>query len=181
MSPMVRPRTRRARIVTAVGAVVIALFVAATVRLFVLPDLNAPAPAGAVIVLGGNGAGPEDRGVQLAEEGYASTLVFSLVPSQTCARSEVATITVMCFRADPQTTQGEARTIAALAGRDHWHRIIVVMPVPQASRARLRIGRCYSGQILEVGVPEPGFWAWMRSIVYEWGAMLKAIVLQPSC
>jgi hypothetical protein len=76
---------------------------------------------------------------------------------------------VLCFRADPQTTQGEARSIAALAHRHHWNRILVVMPTTQASRARLRIVRCYSGQVLEVGVPDPGLWAWMRGIAYELG------------
>jgi hypothetical protein len=32
--------------------------VAATLRLFVFPDVNAPARSDAIIVLGGNGAGP---------------------------------------------------------------------------------------------------------------------------
>jgi hypothetical protein len=180
MWPVVGLGTRRARIVTVV-VVLVAFLVAATLRLFVFPDLNAPERSGAIIVLGGNGAGPEDRGIQLAEEGYSSTLVFSLVPSQVCVHSDIATVTVLCFRADPQTTQGEGRSIAALAQRYHWHRIIVVMPIAQASRARLRIGRCYPGQILEVGVPAPGLGAWMREIAYEWGAMIKAVVFQPSC
>jgi hypothetical protein len=180
MWPVVGLRTRRARVVTIV-IVLVAFLVAATLRLFVFPDLNAPERSDAIIVLGGNGAGPEDRGLQLAEEGYSSTLVFSLVPSQSCARSDSATITVLCFRADPQTTQGEARSIASLAHRYHWHRVIVVMPTTQASRARLRIGRCYPGQILEVGVPASGLWGWMQGIVYEWAAMVKAVVIQPSC
>ncbi|HEY6429473.1 MAG TPA: hypothetical protein VIX84_19785 [Acidimicrobiales bacterium] len=178
---MARLRTRRARIVTVIIVVVVAFFVAATLRLFVLPDVNAPARADAIIVLGGNGAGPEDRGIRLAEEGYATTLVFSLVPSQTCAHSAITKITVVCFRGDPQTTLSESRSIAALAHRHHWNRILVVMPTTQASRAQLRIRRCYSGQVLEVGVPDPGFWAWMRGIAYEWAALLKALVLQPSC
>jgi hypothetical protein len=66
---------------------------AATPRLFVLPDVNAPARADAIFVLGGNGAGPEDGGIRLAEEGYATTLVFSLVPSQTCAYLAITKIT----------------------------------------------------------------------------------------
>ena len=62
-----------------------------------------------------------------------------------------------------------------------WHRVIVVMPTTQATRARLRIGRCYPGRVLEVGVTPPGLWAWVRGIVYEWPSLLKALVLQPSC
>ncbi len=83
------------------------------------------------------------------------------------------TANVVCFAAEPQTTQGEARSIQQLASAHHWKRIIVVMPIPQASRARLRIGRCYSGQVLEVGVEPQGFWDWVRGIVYEWGAMCQ--------
>ncbi len=79
------------------------------------------------------------------------------------------------------TTQGEARAIGHLATVHHWDRVIVVMPTTQATRARLRIGRCYPGQVLEVGVPAPGFWAWVRGIVYEWPALIKALVLQPTC
>ena len=63
----------------------------------------------------------------------------------------------------------------------HWDRVIVVMPTTQATRARLRIGRCYPGQVLEVGVQPPGFWAWVRGIAYEWPALMKALVLQPGC
>ena len=35
----------------------------------------------AVVVLGGSGAGPFDKGVALAKEGYAPTRAFSLIPS----------------------------------------------------------------------------------------------------
>ena len=86
---------------------------------------------------------------------------------------------MLCFRADPQSTQGEARSIARLAARDDWKRIIVVLPT-QASRARLRIGRCYPGQVLEVGFP-PGVSEWLYQFAYEWAALAKALVLQPSC
>ena len=183
-APSVRV-TGRSRVVTAVVvlAVLVLAFVALTLRLFVYPDLNAPERSDAIAVLGGNGAGPFDEGVSLARAGYAPTIAFSLVAGYTCeaARVRLPDEHVVCFRADPLTTQGEARAIAALAARHHWRRVIVVMPVTQATRARLRIGRCYAGQVLEVGVDPPGFWAWVRGIVYEWGALGKALVLQPSC
>jgi hypothetical protein len=35
--------------------------------------------------------------------------------------------------------------------------------------------------VLEVGVTPPGFWAWVRGIGYEWPALVKALVLQPTC
>jgi hypothetical protein len=176
--------SRRSRIVAAaVVAVLVLAFSAATLRLFVYPDLNAPEHSDAIVVLGGTGPEPPREGLALATKGDASTLALSLVPSQRCTPSAPAVprLRVLCFRADPQTTQGEARSIAHLAAVRHWHRIIVVMPTPQATRARLRIGRCYSGQVLEVGVSPPGFWDWVGEVVYEWGALGKALVLQPTC
>lgn len=176
-------KSARSRIVAAVVLVAVLAFVGLTLRLFVYPDLNAPEPSNAIVVLGGNGAGPFDEGVALARQHVAPTLVFSLVPAYSCQPSVVKLPSehILCFRADPQTTQGEARSIAHLATVHHWHRIVVVMPTTQATRARLRIGRCFSGQVLEVAVTPPGFWAWVRGIVYEWPSLLKALVLQPSC
>jgi hypothetical protein len=176
-------RSRWSRIVAAVAVLVVLAVVALTLRLFVYPDLNPPEHSDAIVVLGGNGAGPFDEGVALAKAHDAPTLVFSLVPAYSCEPSVVhlPSERILCFRANPQTTQGEARSIAHLAAVHHWDRIIVVMPTVQATRARLRIGRCYSGQVLEVGVQPPGFWAWVRGIGYEWPALVKALVLQPSC
>ncbi len=183
MSPVVALRTRRSRIVALVALGLFLAFCAFTLRLFVFPDLNAPQRSDVIAVLGGNGAGPRIEGAQLAKEGYAPVIAVSISPYESCVRSIAAIphVRLRCFIADPQTTQGEGRSIAHLAAEYHWRRIIVVMPTRQATRARLRIGRCYPGQVLEVGVPSPGLWAWVRGIVYEWGALVKALVLQPSC
>ena len=88
---------------------------------------------------------------------------------------------VVCFAAEPQTTQGEARSIRHLASMHHWKRVIVVMPIPQASRARLRVGRCLLRAGARGGGGAPGFVGLDAQIVYEWGAMVKALVLQPTC
>jgi hypothetical protein len=186
---VVGPRSKRARIITIVAGAFVLAFIALTLRLFVFPDLNAPQKSDAIVMLGGNGAGPFDKAVQLADDGWAPNLVFSLNPYESCEPSIIhlppfrvpRNEHIYCFRPNPSTTQGEAREIAHLASLHHWKRVIVVMPTTQASRARLRIGRCYPGQVLEVGVTPPGFWAWIRGITYEWGAMVKALVLQPSC
>jgi len=176
------PRARPVAIVVAVALVVLA-FVALTLRLFVYPDLNAPARSGAIAVLGGNGMGPYETGVRLAREGYARTVVLSINPSQSCEafQGELPRLRVICFFPDPNTTQGEARAIGQLAAANRWHRIIVVMPTTQATRARLRVGWCYPGQVLEVASASPGLAGWVRSIAYEWGALVKDIVLTNGC
>jgi hypothetical protein len=178
-------RGKWSRIIAAVVAVLVIAFVVLTVIFFVKPDLNPPERADAVVALGGSNVRAPHEAVRLVQQGYASTVAFSLPPGFPCVSPEVKhvdpTANVVCFVAEPQTTQGEARSIQQLASAHHWKRIIVVMPIPQASRARLRIGRCYSGQVLEVGVEPQGFWDWVRGIVYEWGAMGKALVLQTTC
>ena len=57
--------------------------------------------------------------------------------------------------------------------------MIVVTSTAQATRARLRIDRCFQGD-LDVVTVQPDF-ALVRDVVYEWGATLKALVLQRSC
>ena len=183
MSPVVGPKSTRARLVAALVVVLVLALVVLTFPLFVYPDLNAPQKSDAIVVLGGNGAGPFDEGVALARAHDAPTLVLSLLPQYSCGPSlpQDPSVHLLCFRANPQSTQGEGRAIAHLAAVHRWDRVIVVMPTTQASRARLRIGRCYPGQVLEVGVQPPGFWAWVRGIAYEWPALMKALVLQPGC
>lgn len=180
-------KTTRARIVAAVVLVLFVVFCVMTAVLFVYPDLNPPERSDAIVVLGGHGAPAFEKGVALAKQGYAPQLVLSLQNWQSCGpyQSYVSVrlpkTTVHCFKSDPQTTQGEARAIEAFAKRYHWSRLIVVVPTTQASRARLRIGRCYPGQVLMVAFSPQGVGEWLMQLAYEWGAMFKAVVLQPSC
>src|ERR1700733_11038025 len=130
MVPVVGLRTTRSRIITAVVGVLVLAFVAFTLLLFVFPDLNAPERSNAIVMLGGNGAGPFDEAVALANEGWAPTVVFSLTPYQSCEPTLVhlppfhlpPTVQVLCFHAEPDTTQGEARAIEHLASLHHWDR-----------------------------------------------------------
>jgi hypothetical protein len=178
------PATRRMRWILTAVAVVLVVFVVATVRLFIVPTTNAPEKSGAIVILGGSGGTVVRAGVSLAEEGYAPLLVISLRPDEACIPSLLeltVSVKVRCFHANPQTTQGEARAIAHLAAVDHLHRIIVVAPTAQVTRARLRVGRCYSGQILMEGVRSGSALTWPYDIAYEWAALAKAEVLQRGC
>lgn len=180
-------KSTRVRIVAAVVVVLVVVFCIMTTVLFVYPDLNAPQRSNAIVVLGGHGAPAFDKGVALAKQGYAPNLVLSLQNWQSCQPYQaylavnLSKVHVYCFKPNPQTTQGEGRSIEAFAKKLDWKRVIVVLPTPQASRARLRIGRCYPGQVLEVGFAPQGIGQWLRAFAYEWGAMFKALVLQPSC
>ncbi len=177
--------SRRARTVAVAVMVVVAVaaFAGLTLRLFVFPDLNAPLRSDAIVVLGGNGDGPKAAGVRLAREGYAPTIAFSINGADPCppVPGPLPRVHVMCFRPSPSTTQGEARGIGRLAAEKGWHRIIVVMPVTQATRARLRVGWCYPGRLLVVASTPPGLASWVRDIAYEWGALVKTLLLTDGC
>jgi len=170
---------RRSRRVSLVILIVVVLFAGATARLFVFPDTNAPTHADAIFVLGGDG----DRageGYTLARAHDAPLTFFSINPDSHCpALSGIGRYT--CFVPNPFTTQGEARSIHHLAQVNHLHRIILVTTTPQATRARLRVGRCFKGQIEVVGVSPGSVVRWIHDIAYEWGALFKALALQRGC
>lgn len=89
-------------------------------------------------------------------------------------------VRIICFDPNPATTRGEAEFAARLAERDHWHSIAIVTTAPQNTRARLRVRRCFKGNVYVVNAPLTTY-EWPAEIVYEWAATMKALLLQPSC
>jgi uncharacterized SAM-binding protein YcdF (DUF218 family) len=168
-------RRRKALIVSFIVFVV--LFIAATVRLFMLPARNSPRHVDAIVVLGGAGS-RLDTGIRLAREGYSSNLVVS-VPGQGCP-NPIPNVRLTCFRPDPSTTQGEARYASAAARKNGWKSLIVITTTPQTTRARIRFKRCTGVSIAYVTAKQPAR-VWPYSIAYEWAALAKALVLQRSC
>lgn len=93
-----------------------------------------------------------------------------------CARPPQG-ITLTCFNPSPATTQGEAGFIARFARQHRWKSVTLVTVPPQATWARLRLERCFAGHIYVVTAPLPAG-PWSHEIAYEWGATLKALLLQ---
>jgi len=179
--PVARRRWRRA--VLAVAAV-LAVFVAATVRLFVFPAQGMPAHVNAIVMLDGPaGSGRLATALRLAREHRAPTLVVSrgtkLSDSDGCP-PPMRTVKVICFNPSPATTQGEAELTGRLARQGHWRSLVLVTVAPQDTRARLRVSRCFPGSIYVVTSPLPAS-QWPYELTYQWGATLKALFLQRSC
>jgi len=179
------PRRRRGRLrrrVVLAAAVVVVLVVAATARLFVWPPTDHPVRADAVVALGGDpGQRRAAQAVALARAGYAPVAVVSLggaVPAP-CPRP-VPRVRIVCFRPRPLDTRGEARYVAQLAARHHWHRLILVPERSQSTRARLIFERCTSAHLVVVPVADP-LSHLPYDVLYEWGALFKALVLYRSC
>lgn len=156
--------------------------VVGTARLFVWPPTDSPSHADAVVALGGDpGQLRAKLALRLAEQGYAPVAVISLggKTAVACPRS-VPGVQLICFRADPLDTRGEAEYVTRLAARRHWSRIIVVSERSQATRARLLFKRCTSIQLEMVPVTDPRT-RLPYDVVYEWGALLKALAVHRSC
>ena len=157
-------------------------FVVATARLFVWPPTDLPSRADAVVSLGGDtGQLRQKKAIELAVAGYAPVAVISRggVKAVPCPHP-VRGIRIICFRADPLDTRGEAEEVARLSARYHWHRIIVVSERTQATRARLLFERCTTVHLEMVPVADPRSRLFFF-VAYEWGALVKALVLVTGC
>ena len=160
----------------------IALFVVATARLFVWPPTDRPAQADAVVALGGD---PHQlrakEAIALARSGYAPVAVISLggQPVAPCP-APIAKVQIVCFRANPLNTRGEAEYVATLAARRHWKRLIVVPERSQATRARILFERCTDASLLIVPVADPASHL-PYDLAYEWAALAKALIVKRSC
>jgi len=170
---------RRASI--AVGVVVVVVLIVSA-RLFVWSPIDRPTRVDAIVALGGDpGQRRAHEAVALARRGFAPVAVISLggYPPAPCPEP-VPGVEVLCFRASPLDTRGEAEYVGALAARRHWHRLIVVSERTQTTRARLLFKRCTSARLVMVPVSDPVSHL-PFDVLYEWGALAKALVLHRSC
>ncbi len=169
---------RKALIALAVAFVAVC---GATAWLFIWPDQGMPSRVDAIVMLDSRG-GALNVAVRLAAQHRAPFLVVSQgnpVARDPCPRP-VSGVVLICFNPTPATTQGEAEFVGRLARKYHWHSIAVVAITPQDSRARLRVERCFPGQIYMVTAPIR-LSTWPYQIVYEWGALIKALFIQRGC
>jgi hypothetical protein len=178
-----RRKRRWLRVLLAVTLVLIILFAGATARLFVWPRRGMPAHVDGIVML--NGAGQRlDTALGLAWSHRARYLVVSRGSTywgqgSRCAPS-IPRVTVICFDPNPSSTQGEAEFVGRVARQYHWHSLVLVTTPDQDTRARIRVERCFSGEVYAVTTHLPSK-DWPYAIVYEWGATIKAELLQRSC
>jgi len=159
----------------------IAAFLLVTARLFVWPAEGMPASVSAIVML----AGPGDRlpvALRLAREHRAPMLVVSQGwqgYGGPCPPA-VPGVKLMCFNPNPGNTRGEAEFAGRLAQRYHWRSMVLVTTRAQDTRARIIAERCFGGSVYVITAPLPAS-SWPYQIAYEWGALLKALVVQRTC
>jgi uncharacterized SAM-binding protein YcdF (DUF218 family) len=165
----------------------VAVFLAVTARLFLFPAQGMPRRVDAIVML--DGPGDQARlhaALRLAREHRAPTLVVSIgspasqpQPGGGCPRG-VQRVKVICFNPSPATTQGEAEFTGRLARQHHWTSVALVTVTPQDTRARLRLSRCFGGPVYVATAPLPAG-QWPYQLAYEWGATIKALLVQRNC
>ena len=181
-----RRSRRRALAVVAIVVVVVA-FAAATARLFVWPPADPPVRADAVVIFVGGRGERLATAERLMAAGVAPNLVIpngtaSEWPAGNRACRDPFPYTVHCPNPEPDTTRGEARTIAALAAEKGWTRLVVVTSSYQVTRARLLLGRCFAGQVDAVRAePDQSALTWGRRIGHEWLGWTYAKTLARGC
>ena len=180
---MRQPVGRRPQLTgVAATALLIAGLGAVTARLFVWPAQGMSA-RGAIVMLNGTGARLATT-PGLAWAHRAPVVVISRRSAywghgSVCA-PQIPRVRVICFRPDPATTRSEAEFAGRLAQRYHWRSIALVTTTPQDTRARLRVRRCFPGNVSVVTAPLPAR-EWPYAVAYEWGATVKVLLLQKSC
>jgi len=187
-SALAGPESRRSRLVRRVGLVFVALIVvcgATTARIFVGPSLPPlPAHADAIIELAGRGPDARDATtIALAKRHLAPLVIQSTLPGDATSDKCLPPIpgtTVECFTPVPETTRGEARYIGERGAAEHWSSVIIVTSRAHAWRARLRVERCFPGQVY-VATSALSTIDWLREIPYQWAATAKAELFQRDC
>lgn len=181
--PSRRRRSRRAALFALTLLVpLLAAFVALSCVLFVWPAANRPQHVGIVLSLNGSNENlREQRALALVREGYAPILLFSEghYPQVPCPK--VPHVLVVCFEPKPARTVGEVEFAAHYAERHGWHSIMVVPARAQATRARLLMERCFKGHTVVVPAAGPPVIDLLWQVPYEWGGLLKALVVDPGC
>jgi uncharacterized SAM-binding protein YcdF (DUF218 family) len=159
-----------------------------TVVLFVRPAVDEPRRADAMVMLGPGLNGERVReALRLFRRGLAPILVVSKArdPGWEAGRelcAEERPPGVVCIRASPFTTRGEARAITRLASKRGWRSLLIVTSAYHVTRVRLLYGRCFDGRLDVVGArPEASLAEWVGAVAHEWGGLTYALTLAREC
>jgi uncharacterized SAM-binding protein YcdF (DUF218 family) len=174
------PSKKAFTLASALAGLLLAFLTASSV-LFVWPASDKPQHTDAVVVLDGNDeAARAQTALRLVREGYAQTILFSQGAYRSTPCPHVPQARVVCFLPVPGRTVGEVEFAARYARARGWRSLMVITGHEQATRARLLLRRCFSGKL--VVVPAATDWVDVPyEVLYEWGALAKALIVQTGC
>ena len=143
------------RLVLVLVVLLVAAWAAVVARFVLWPAQDEPRPADAVVVLAGDHL-RLGKALELMTRRVAATLVISdgLAPGWRQANRLCrggARFRVVCFRPEPYSTRGEARTVARMAAARGWRSVVVVTSTYHVTRARLLFDRCVDARVSVTG------------------------------
>ena len=170
---------RRAAVVL---LVLVAAWLVACGFLFVWSHEDSVGRADAVVVLGGDAAHRVPRGLELVRSHVAPLLILSSEPGPKWARWRplCRRAAVVCFRADPYSTKGEAEAVARLAERRGLGSVVVVTSTYHVFRSRLLFRRCLGDRVSVVGADYDR--RWLPAILpLETAKLVGAVTVKRGC
>ncbi|MDH4176862.1 MAG: YdcF family protein [Thermoleophilia bacterium] len=158
--------------------------------LFLARDDDPVSRADAVVVLAG-GDTRLDVGLELVREGVAPVLVVSEDTSGRdgrrvafCANggkgAKLGKVEVVCRKAAPFSTRGEARLVAGLADKRDWSSLVVVSSRYHLFRAERLFARCTDAKLALRGAPEE-WWRNVLAVPVEWVKLGLAETTRRGC
>lgn len=147
----------------AVGLPLLAAWLVVASALFVWPHDDGPIAgrADAVVSLAGS-ASRLPVAERLVADGVAPVLAVSLDGSRNSRESEELCRDprprLVCFRADPISTRGEAQSLERLARERGWDDVVVVTSDFHVFRARLILERCFGDRLRLEDAPSSPLW-----------------------
>lgn len=173
------------RLLGVVVAIVVLQYAVGAVVFLAHADSDLPARSDAVVVLAGSVSRlPVAR--ELMDGGIAPVLLVSDdSPSEDAERGAFCAApreryTVICRRAVPFSTRGEARMTAELATTRRWRSIVVVTSRYHLLRTRILFRRCTDATLVLRGAREP--WpGLLLAIPLEWVKLAVAETVRRAC
>jgi uncharacterized SAM-binding protein YcdF (DUF218 family) len=139
------------------AAWVLSALVSATLLVAVLMTPDDPHPSGDALVVHAGGRGERlETALELMAEGAAGSLVIMdggewAEGILLCGRQ--APYEVLCPRPTPETTIGEARTLAALVTARGWDEVVIVTSDYHLRRAKYLDSKCAETQVTAAAAP----------------------------
>lgn len=165
---------------------IVAAWLAASAFLFVWPREDAPARADAVVVLSGGRKARLAKALELIDRDVSQVLVISdgrdpawPEANRLCAGA-AESFRVICFRADPYSTRGEAEAVAKLGRAHGWRSLLLVTSTFHVFRARMVFRRCFPGTVWAQGAKYDPLYL-PRALFWETGKLAYALTFARGC
>ncbi len=173
------------RLLLAVGLAVV-LTVAYWLFRIAAPRALDPSDADAIVVLAGGDGERLATAERLLDDGLGDAVLLLSVGNRAwpAADDVVARCddpgeaTVVCVEPVPDSTKGEAATVAAEVDRRDWDRVVLVTSTYHLHRATVWFDRCVDADVLPVAADAP---YGRDEVLHEFGALAHASLVDRSC